>query len=213
MNSSAISHQALRTPDWFAIKVMPPESAAEALRGILKSLDTVEKQVFAMRGRCALLIEEGQLYRFIVDDEVGDYYVSFDRFLKQEFPGSWGYIRDALRTVKELKDMRFEDLLDIKRANIEQLKRVSSGVRMLPEVVNAAKTMPEKQFVEKMNVEHNQCLEVKIPIAMAPADDCAEFEAAIQRSMELGSATRSEAIKDISVNYLLDHPQSEEQTA
>lgn len=211
--TTQILHQALRTPDWFAIKVMPPESAAEALRGILKSLGTVEKQVFAMRGRCALLIEEGQLYRFIIDDEVGDYYTSMDRFLKQEFPGSWGYIRDALRTVKELKDMRFEDLLDIKRANIEQLKRVSSGVRMLPDVVSAAKCLPEKEFVSKLNKEHDQHLDVKAPIAMATPDECAEFEAAIARSMELGATTRSEAIRDISVNYLLDHPASEEQTA
>ena len=48
---------------------------------------------------------------------------------------------------------------------------------------------------------------------MASAEDCAEFEAAIARAMERGAATRAEAIKDIAVNYLLDFPISEEQSA
>ena len=92
----------------------------------------------------ALLIEERELHRFILDNEVGDYYQSFDRFLKCEYPASWSYIRDALRAVKELREVPFSDLLEIKRCNLEQLKKVSSGVRLLPEVVRAAKSMPEK---------------------------------------------------------------------
>ena len=39
------------------------------------------------RGMAALLIEERELHRFILDNEVGDYYQSFDRFLKCEYPG------------------------------------------------------------------------------------------------------------------------------
>ena len=126
---------------------MDPEAAANALTGILARLEGTEKQVFAWRGMAALLIEERELHRFILDNEVGDYYQSFDRFLKCEYPASWSYIRDALRAVKELREVPFSDLLEIKRCNLEQLKKVSSGVRLLPEVVKAAKSMPEKQFV------------------------------------------------------------------
>ena len=63
--------------------------------------------------------------------------------------------------------MPFEDLLSIKRANLEQLKQVSSNVRLLPAVIEAAKTLPEKAFVEKLNRDHAQHLEVKQPVAMA----------------------------------------------
>ena len=195
------------------MRVEVAETAANRLTAFLKRLDGIEKQVFALRGMAMLIIEERELYRWVMDEEVGDYYTSFDRWMKQEFPNSWGYCRDALRAVKELRQVPFEDLLQIKRCNLEQLKRVSSNVRLLPDVVRAAKVMPEKQFVEKLNKDHDQHLEVKQPVTMAGAEDCAEFEAAIARAMERGATTRAEAIKDISVNYLLDFPAVEEQTA
>lgn len=207
--ASAILHE---TPNWAALRSEVPEVAAKHLGRILIQLDSVEKQVFALRGMAMLIVEERELYRWVIDEEVGDYFQSFDRWLKQTCPNSWSYCRDALRAVKELRDVPFTDLLEIKRCNLEQLKKVSSNVRILPEVVKAAKSLPEKQFVEQLNSKHDQHLECKQPVVMAPADDCAEFEAAIARAMELGAATRAEAIKDISVNYLLDHP-AEEQTA
>ena len=217
MTGSAILHHdtnALRNPDWFALRLMAHEPAAVRLTGILRSLDGVEKQVFAMRGMAALLVEERELYRFVVDEEVGDCYQSFDRYLKQEFPASWSYVRDALRAVKELKDMPLEDLLQIKRANLEQLKKVSPSVRNLPEVVQAAKSMPEKQFVEKMNKEHAQHLDVKQPVAMAPADDCEEFETAISMAMVCEECkSRGEAIKAISISYIQEHAVQAEQSA
>ncbi len=215
MPSSVMSHSenSLRVPDWLAIRLQSDEQAAVALASILRSLDRIEEQAFAVRGEAMLLIEERNLYRWIVDEEVGDYYVSFDKWLKDTLPRSWGYCRDALRVRKECRQIPYGEFVQIRRCNLEQLKKVSSSVRILPEVVEAAKQMPEKAFVAKLNQSYNQALEVKQPIAMASADDCAEFEAAITRSMELGSSSRAEAIKDISVNYLLDHPAEEEQTA
>jgi hypothetical protein len=176
---------------------MAHEPAAVRLTGILRSLDGVEKQVFAMRGMAALLVEERELYRFVVDEEVGDFYQSFDRYLKREFPCSWSYIRDALRAVKELKDMPFADLLEIKRCNIEKLKEVSSSVRLLPEVIQAAKTLPEKQFVEKMNKEHSQHLEVKQPVVMVASPDAAKFDHAVEMVMTVEECNRDEALLKI----------------
>ena len=141
----------VKRPDWMSIRLQTPETAATSLKSILSAYDPIEKQVFAIRGMAMLLIEERELYRFVIDEEVGDYYQSFDRFIKQELPNSWGYCREALRTIKELKDTPFEDLLQIRRCNLHQLTKVSSGVRLLPDVVKAAKSMPEKAFVEKLN--------------------------------------------------------------
>jgi hypothetical protein len=185
---------------------MVNEAAAKRLTAILCGMDRVEKQVFALRGMAMLLVEERELFRWVLDDEVGDYYVSFDKWLKDTCPNSWGYCRDALRAVKELKDMPFEDLLQIKRCNLEQLKKVSSSVRLLPDVVQAAKNMPEKDFVEKLNSEHSQHLDVKQPIAMAPAEDVEEFETAIAMAMVVEHCgSRAEAIKAISVSYIQEH--------
>ena len=212
--SSVISHSALRTPDWLALKLMAPQPAAVALRSILLAWDEAEKKVFALRGMAALLIEERELYKEVEDLEFGVPYASFDRFLKQEFPNSWSYIRDALRAVKELRQVPFEDLLQIKRANLEQLKRVSSGVRILPEVVQAAKALSEKKLVQKLNTEYNQHLEVKAPVMMAEADVCQLFEQAVDRVIIVYGCTRSEALEYIGQDILEKYPlESAEESA
>lgn len=214
MTGSVISHSALRTPDWLALKLMAPQPAAVALRSILLAWDEAEKKVFALRGMAALLIEERELYKEVEDLEFGVPYASFDRFLKQEFPNSWSYIRDALRAVKELRQVPFEDLLQIKRANLEQLKRVSSGVRILPEVVQAAKALSEKKLVQKLNTEYNQHLEVKAPVMMAEADVCQLFEQAVDRVIIVYGCTRSEALEYIGQDILEKYPiESAEESA
>ena len=214
MTGSVISHSALRTPDWLALKLMAPQPAAVALRSIRLAWDGAEKKVFALRGMAALLIEERELYKEVEDPEFGVPYASFDRFLKQEFPNSWSYIRDALRAVKELRQVPFEDLLQIKRANLEQLKRVSSGVRILPEVVQAAKALSEKKLVQKLNTEYNQHLEVKAPVMMAEADVCQLFEQAVDRVVIVYGCTRSEALEYIGQDILEKYPiESAEESA
>ena len=138
---------------------------------------------------------------------MGDYFQSFDKFLKDACPNSWSYVREALRAVKELKDVPFEDLLQMKRCNIQQLKQTSSSVRVLPDVIEAAKTLPEKELVAKLNSDHEQHLECKVPVVMATEDEVAEFNTAIAvATIVEGCATRSEAIRAISVSYLQEHP-------
>ena len=204
----------LQAPDWSELRSMVAEVAGKRLTGFLRGLDGVEKQVFAIRGMAMLIVEERELYRWVLDEEVGDYYTSFDRWMKQELPTSWGYCRDALRAVKELRDVPFEDLLQMKRTNIEQLKKVSSSVRILPEVVAAAKSLPEKSFVAKMNEEHDQHLETKQPVVMATQDDCEEFETAIALAIAVeGCTTRAEAIRAVSISYIQDHQGQVEQSA
>jgi hypothetical protein len=195
-----------------------PEVAARRLDGLLKSLDATEKRVFALRGMAALLIEERQLYRFVVDQEVGDYYQSFDKWLKDSCPESWSYVRQALRAVKELKEVPFEDLLQIRRCNLTQLAATSSSVRVLPEVIKAAKTLPEKELVETLNRDHSQHLTVNKPVLMAAAEEVDELEQAISMAMELeGCTSRQEAIHAIAVDYLTGHREAwehrKEQTA
>ena len=217
MTIGAISHvepNALRTPDWLALKLLAPEVAAVGLSAILKRLDSIEEQAFALRGEAMFLIEERNLFRYIMDEEVGDYYQSFDKWIKDTLPRSWGYCRDALRARKELRDIPFDDFGHMKRCNIEKLKEVSSSVRLLPEVIQAAKTLPEKAFVAKLNKEHDQHLETKQPIAMAASDDCEEFETAIAMAMVCEECkSRGEAIKAISISYIQEHAVQAEQSA
>ena len=207
MKSSAIiAPPAFEEPNWTQLRALEPERAAAVIGVILKSLDAIEEKAFAVRGEAMLLIEERKLFRFVVDDEVGDYYQSFDKWLKDTLPRSWGYCRDALRTRKECREISYADYVQIPRCNSEQLKKVSSSLRALPAVVEAAQTLPEKAFGEKLNRDHAQHLEVKQPVALAPAGDVAEFESAIEMAMLVEHCdTRADAIKAIAVSYIQDH--------
>ena len=126
---------------------------------ILRSLDAIEEKVFASARQGHDADRGAQLFRFVVDEEVGDYYKSLDKFLKDTLPRSWGYCRDALRTRKECREISYADYVQIPRCNSEQLKKVSSNVRALPAVIEAAQTLPEKAFVAKVNKDHNQHIE------------------------------------------------------
>ncbi len=157
--SAIIAPSAFEDPNWTQLRALEPERAAAVLGVILKSLDAIEERAFAVRGEAMLLIEERNLYRFVVDEEAGDYYQSFDKWLKDTLPRSWGYCRDALRTRKGCRDVPYVNYVQIPRCNSEQMKKLSSGVRTLPEVIEAAQTLPEKAFVAEMNTKHNQHIE------------------------------------------------------
>ena len=206
MDPSAISHLSLKTPDWLSIKLQAPEVAAVSLKAILTAYDPIEKQVFALRGMAMLLIEERELFRYSIDPEVGDNYVSFDRWLKDTCPNSWSYCRDALRAVKELKaEIPFADMLEIKRCNIELLKNVSSGVRALPEVIAAAKKMPEKDFVAEMN-KRGQHLEVREPVLMVDKGVCVVRDEAVQiAKLVFHVQTDGEALEAIYADFVMAH--------
>ncbi len=198
---SVISH--VRTPDWLSLRLLPPQPAAEALRGILTAWEGAEDKIFSIRGMAMLLIEERELWKYDEDPEVGQPFASFDRWLKVTLPKSWGYCRDALRTIKELREMPFDDLVAMKRANLEQLKRISPQVRRLPEVVTAAKTLPEKAFVAKMNQDYNQHLEANQPVTMAPPSVSTIIDQAIEMAIALeGCKSRGEAEEAIHAYFV-----------
>ncbi len=100
------------------------------------------------------------------------------------------------------------------RLKLGNVIRGSHHHRLLPEVVKAAKSMPEKAFIEKLNREHDQHLEAKTPIVMATPDEIEEFEAAIAiATLVEGCTTRAEAIRAISISYIQDHPVEQEEEA
>lgn len=162
---SAILHSIPEAIDWNELRQGDPKGSAILLRSILINCgalqEQVEKQVFALRGMAMLLIEDRELWTQFIDPEVDRPYTSFDRWLKATLPTSWGYARDALRAVKELRDVPFVDLLAMPRANIETLKKTSTNVRKEPKVIEAAKTQSEAQFTQTLTRDFQQHIEVK----------------------------------------------------
>jgi len=153
--SVAISQYRLLAPDWLAIRVMGQEQAADAVAGILGALDKAEKQVFAARGMALLIIEERGLWK--------DRAESMGQWIKRIAPNSWSDCYAAMRTVKELlPDVPMDDLRDMKRCNVETIKKLSPQVRRDRKVIESAKTKPYREFLQETALDHpDQHLSVK----------------------------------------------------
>lgn len=200
--------------DWKAVRAMVPQDAAVTLDGALRALDGLSKRIFIERGLILLEVESRRLWGHLDDPSTGAPYRSFERWVVTAADYSRRDCFYALAAAKELRDIPIRELSQMTRSNIEVMKTLSSGVRQRPEVIEAAKTLPEREFVAKIQADWpEQHVEQRQPVVMAPTEDCAEFEAAIQRAMERGATTRAEAIKDIALNYLLDFPSEEVQSA
>lgn len=149
----------LGVPDWSAIDNMEDAPAAASLRAILARLEGVEEVTFAVRGWALKIIKERRLYAMDVDIEVGSSFMGMNRWIEQMHPKHHRYYKEALAAAENLPDIPFADFAAMPRCNIKLLEKSSSGVRTLPEVIKAAKVMPEKELREKLNGQHGQHLE------------------------------------------------------
>jgi hypothetical protein len=135
---------------------MRDEEAASTLDTRMCALEVQWKRGFVERGLILLEFEERRLWRYVKDRDTGQPYMSLDKWLKKTAPASWRDCYASLRAVKELREMRVEDLILTPRCNIEKLKLMSptdraseieteDGKRV--SVISAAQTMKMKEFV------------------------------------------------------------------
>ena len=199
LDGSAITELAL-----VSLRSMPEEKAARILDHRLRSLEESYKRSFCERGVIGLEVQERQLWRWMADFD-GSQFGSFEQWVIKAAPHSRSDVFAAMRAVKELRDVPRAELESMPRCNIEVLRSLSTGVRSKPEVIEAAKSLPEKAFVAKIEQAYpDQHLESKRTVVM-PKGDADEFEQAIAMAIALGAKTRAEAVKEIAVSYIQDH--------
>ena len=84
---------------------------------------------------------------------------------------------EALATIQKLPDVPMEKLVATPRCNIMTLTQVSSSVRALPEVLEAAQTLSEEQFTAKLTKDHGQHLDLLVTHKLTgPAPDWAQLD-------------------------------------
>ena len=192
----------LPSPDWAFIGNLNDAPAATMLEACIRDLDGIEKQVFAVRGRALLMMEERQLWKLLTDPATGIPWRSLDAWLASAAPHSRSDCYAALRAVRELQDVPFETLTQIPRCNVEHLSKAPARVRELPDVIEAAKG-PEIPFVEKLNREHGLHLECRRLVLMPPAGESEELEQAIEMAMLVEEcSTRTEALRCLAISYI-----------
>lgn len=118
----------------------------EDCKSLLVAIAKVEERGFIWRGIVLREIERRELWR--------EGYTSMKDFLCHGSPYSARDGYAALAAAEELKDVPVVDLANMPRCNVETLKHLSSTVRSQPEVVEAAKSLSEDDFVAHIQEHH-----------------------------------------------------------
>ena len=191
MTINAISH--LATPDFDAIRAMTAEEASNPVIDILRTMEAADeriesltRQVYALRGAAMKIAQDKQIFKFFIDEEVGQPFRSLDRWNKATFPKSHRYNQEALATLLKLPDVPMEALVNMPRCNIMALTQTSSNVRTLPAVLEAGQTQSENEFLDTLTRDHHQALERPVTLRLTyPAGDMAKVKAKLSEKAKL----------------------------
>lgn len=220
---TALSHaEPINMPNWFAIGLLPAEDAAIALKSILghgeavleecaTRLTTIKERIFNIRLCCFRIVSERELWKLDIDPEYGIPYKSMYRWIQVLYPSDDGlrYALEANSTQKALSAATVADLSEMKRCNAVPLasKFVSDTCRQDRAVIEAAKTATEKQFREKLNVDHGQHLESTETLKFTYSKGDAEMV-----KLALGMVGKLIGIDDLSgellalaIDYIAEH--------
>ena len=213
--SDAILH--LASPDFDAIRAMTAEDASGPVLDILRTMEAADehiesmtRQVYALRGAAMKIAEEKRIWEYFIDEEVGKPFRSLDRWNKITFPQSWRYNQEALATISKLPDVPMEQLVSMPRCNMLMLANsVSSNVRALPEVLEAAQTLSEDAFAEKLSRDHGQHVERKVTLKFTYSQGDSEMV-----KLALGMVGKLIDVEDMSgqllalaIDYIEEHRQ------
>ncbi len=187
MNCNIATYRAI-APDWFAIKLLSKDDAADALMNILTGLDKAEKQVFSARGMALIIIEDRKLWEGRAS--------SMGQWIKTLAPNSWSDCYAAMRSMRELlPDVPLDDLRDMKRCNLETVKKLSPKVRRDKKVIEDAKVLPSKEFIYQTSLNHpDQHL-----------DKQSKLEEAIEMCMALEGCGRKQAEEIVGESYISEN--------
>jgi hypothetical protein len=213
MKPDAILHQ-IQTPNFDAIRAMEPKQASRTVVDILRtmeaadeSIESLTRQVYALRGAAMLIAEKKRIWEFFIDEEVGKPFRSLDRWNKVTFPKSWRYNREALATITKLPDVQIDQLASMPRCNMLTLTQTSTSVRALPEVIEAAQTLSEDEFADKLTKEHGQHLESRVTLKFTyPQGDAETVKQALRMVGKLIDVEdMSGQLLALAIDYIQEH--------
>ena len=169
-----IAINAIETPDWNGLMVASAPAAYESLKSILRHgeslleeaetrLTVIREHIFNLRMCAFRIISDRELWKLDLDPEYGVPFKSMFGWLQRLYPNDdmLRYAVEANSTQKALPAATVSDLSQMKRCNAVLLARpdISDTCKNDHEVIEATKTATEKQFREKINIDHGQHVE------------------------------------------------------
>lgn len=151
-------------------KIWDKEEAAKVCDARMRFLEERDKQTHIERGLIFLAMEENEWYRYIVDPRTGEGYASADRWITDAAPISRSAAYAAKSAIKQLSaEIPLQELNEIPQCNLDTVKKLSTKTRKKPEILHAAKTLPENKFLEKIEKEYpEEHIEEKKPMRLKP---------------------------------------------
>lgn len=176
---------------------MSATEAEEACFTRLRLLDETMKYSYPEIGLICRQVEVNHLWKQRTDPETGHKCSSFARWVRVAAPWSYATVFAAMRDVEELQDVPAEHLAEIPASNIGTLKQLSTAVRNVPDVLEAAKTMHAPDFAEKVRTEYpDQHLERKEILRFTVDGSAADrIKAVIDMATQKGAHNWGEALE------------------
>jgi len=197
--------------DWAEIASMGDEQAAKTLDGRMVALERLSKRLFIERGMILLAFDERQLWRHLFNELYGAPFQSWGEWVAARVSDySRRDCNYAKAVAKELRDdVPVADMLEIPRCNLTLMQsQLSSGVRRQREVIEAAKTLSEADFAEKVTKEHPEChVEAKKQRVFRMCDgDWAQVTAALDKVGELMEIEgREDELLALCIHFMQEH--------
>jgi hypothetical protein len=146
---------ALVDADLSRLTESPIEVADAAIEAILSEAEASQRNIFAKLAVALRVANDRKIYIRHVDP-YGEPFKSMDSWIKAMYPDTWRYARDAFAAAVAMPEVPIEDIADMKRCNAVLLSDpgISPMTRRDPEIIEAAKTETEKEFIAHLNSKH-----------------------------------------------------------
>lgn len=186
--------------------------AADIFDARIRRLEARHRATFVEMGLILMEVEDRELWKVLINQETGQYWTSYDRWLCDAAPisRSGGYaavkaMRSIVVPISELKEMP--------RFAVETMARLSPAVQRNPVVIISAKQDSEEEFLDKLEKNFpDQHIESKRSVRLKTDKSArAVFDKAVEAVMVLYEAkTREEAIDFLCTRFLHEDCEVEE---
>jgi hypothetical protein len=180
---------------------LPDVQAAPRLNERMALLDQIHKiheRSYSERGIIAREFERRKLWQHLVDPDTGQVFPNFTAWMScSDFLGCRRVNFEAKKDMEGLEDVPQAKLLDVPKGNIKVLKQLSTKVRNKPEILEAARNLPQNKLLQKIEQEEpDQIIEAKQVLRFSPGRSWVKtIEKAIEWAIENDIAgTRDEAL-------------------
>lgn len=134
-----------------------------------EQIDRLYEYSYSERGEICRQFEKRGLWKHLLNPNSKEPFNSFSAWMASGAVGGRRINFESLRDVRDLQDVPAEKLRGVPKSNVKILKQLSTAVRNQDAVLEAAKTLPQEQFLEKVEKDHpDQHIEGRRALRFSP---------------------------------------------